>query len=55
MPFSYSNIIFMTFASYFVFGSNPDLWVFVGAFLVVFAGISIWWREGLPTSKADSG
>ncbi|MCH1413334.1 MAG: DMT family transporter [Rhodobacteraceae bacterium] len=54
MPFSYSNIIFMTLASYFIFGSEPDFWVFVGAFLVVFAGISIWWREGLPTSKAAS-
>jgi drug/metabolite transporter (DMT)-like permease len=54
MPFSYSNIIFMTLASYFVFGSKPDFWVFVGAVLVVFAGISIWRREGLPTSKAAS-
>ena len=54
MPFSYSNIIFMTLASYFVFGSKPDFWVFVGAVLVVIAGISIWRREGLPTSKAAS-
>jgi len=54
MPFSYSNIIFMTLASYFVFGSRPDFLVFVGAFLIVFSGISIWWREGLNTSKVAS-
>ena len=41
MPFSYSNIIFMTLASYFVFGSRPDFLVFAGAFLIVFSGISI--------------
>jgi drug/metabolite transporter (DMT)-like permease len=54
MPFSYSNIIFMTLASYFVFGSRPDFLVFAGAFLIVFSGISIWWREGLNTSKVVS-
>ena len=54
MPFSYSNIIFMTLASYFVFGSRPDFLVFIGAFLIVFSGISIWWREGLNTSKVAS-
>ncbi len=50
MPFSYSNIIFMTLASYFIFGSSPDFWVFFGAFFVVASGISIWWREGLDTA-----
>ena len=54
MPFSYSNIIFMTLASYFVFESRPDFLVFAGAFLIVFSGISIWWREGLNTSKVVS-
>jgi drug/metabolite transporter (DMT)-like permease len=54
MPFSYSNIIFMTLASYFVFGSRPDFLVFAGAFLIVFSGISIWWREGVNTSKVVS-
>ena len=54
MPFSYSNIIFMTLASYFIFGSRPDFLVFIGAFLIVFSGISIWWREGLNTSKVAS-
>ena len=55
MPFSYSNIIFMTLASYFVFGSRPDFLVFTGAFLIVFSGISIWWKEGVNTSKVVSG
>ena len=54
MPFSYSNIIFMTLASYFVFGSKPDFLVFAGAFLIVFSGISIWWRERSSTSKVVS-
>ncbi len=54
MPFSYSNIIFMTLASHFIFGSRPDFLVFIGAFLIVFSGISIWWREGLNTSKVAS-
>ncbi len=54
MPFSYSNIIFVTLASYFIFGSRPDFLVFVGAFLIAFSGISIWWREDLNTSKVAS-
>ena len=29
--------------------------VFAGAFLIVFSGISIWWREGVNTSKVVSG
>ncbi len=44
-PFVYSQLIFMTAAEWTVFGTEPDGWVFVGAAIVVAAGLFIWMRE----------
>ena len=44
-PFVYLQLIFMTAAGWFVFGSVPDIWVFVGAAVVVASGLFIWMRE----------
>ena len=44
-PFVYLQLIFMTGAGWLVFGSVPDLWVFVGAAVVVASGLFIWMRE----------
>ncbi len=44
-PFVYSQLIFMTAAEWTVFGTEPDIWVFVGAAIVVAAGLFIWMRE----------
>ena len=45
MPFSYSFIIYLTAAGYFVFGSVPDTMTLVGAAIIVTSGLVIWWRE----------
>lgn len=44
-PFIYSQIIFMTASSWLVFGQAPDVWIFVGAPIVVGSGLYIWLRE----------
>lgn len=44
-PFGYFQIIFMTASSWFVFGQPPDIWIFVGAPIVIASGLYIWLRE----------
>lgn len=44
-PFVYLQLIFMTAAGWIVFGTVPDVWVFVGAAIVVASGLFIWIRE----------
>lgn len=44
-PFSYMQIIFMTASSLFVFGEAPDMWIYVGAPIVIGSGLYIWLRE----------
>ena len=44
-PFVYLQLIFMTAAGWIVFGTVPDVWVFVGAAIVVASGLFIWVRE----------
>ena len=44
-PFVYPHIIYMTAASWLVFGQAPDIWIFVGAPIVIGSGLYIWLRE----------
>lgn len=44
-PFVYAQLVFMTASSVWVFGGGIDLWVFVGAAVVIASGIYIWVRE----------
>ncbi len=44
-PFGYLHIIFMTSASWLVFNEPPDVWIFVGAPIVIGSGLYIWLRE----------
>lgn len=44
-PFVYPQIIFMTAASWLVFGQAPDIWIFIGAPIVIGSGLFIWLRE----------
>jgi drug/metabolite transporter (DMT)-like permease len=44
-PFGYFQIIFMTTSSWLVFNQPPDIWVFVGAPIVIASGLYIWLRE----------
>ena len=45
-PFIYIQLLFATFFGWSVFDELPDLWVFVGAAVVIGSGLYIWWREG---------
>lgn len=44
-PFGYLQIIFMTGASWLVFSQPPDIWLFIGAPIVMGSGLYIWLRE----------
>ena len=44
-PFGYLQIFFMTGASWLIFNQPPDVWVYIGAPIVMASGLYIWLRE----------
>ncbi|KKB81354.1 hypothetical protein VW35_03840 [Devosia soli] len=44
-PFSYFQIIFMALSSWLIFAQPPDVWLFLGAPIVIGSGLYIWLRE----------
>lgn len=44
-PFGYTQILFFTLASWLVFNQPPDIWLFLGAPIVIASGLYIWLRE----------
>ena len=44
-PFAYTQIIYMTLSSWLIFSDPPDVWLFVGAPIVIASGLYIWLRE----------
>lgn len=44
-PFAYFQIIFLTASSWLVFNQPPDVWMFIGAPIVIGSGLYIWLRE----------
>lgn len=44
-PFTYVQIIYMTSASWLVFNQPPDIFLFLGAPIVIGSGLFIWLRE----------
>jgi drug/metabolite transporter (DMT)-like permease len=44
-PFVYSQVIYMTAASWVIFHTPPDRWVLAGAAIVIGAGLYLWLRE----------
>ncbi len=44
-PFSYLQIIFMAASSWLIFNQPPDVWLFIGAPIVILSGLYIWMRE----------
>src|SRR5690606_30106304 len=44
-PFNYSLIVYLTASSWFVFNQPPDVWIFIGAPIVIGSGLYIWLRE----------
>ncbi|MGH6924916.1 MAG: DMT family transporter [Propylenella sp.] len=58
-PFIYTQIIYLSAASWLVFGEPPDIWILLGAPIVVGSGLYIWLRErqlaATRQSAADGG
>lgn len=44
-PFTYTQIIWMSLASWLVFDQPPDIWLFLGTPIVIGSGLYIWLRE----------
>ncbi|HEY9012517.1 MAG TPA: DMT family transporter [Devosia sp.] len=44
-PFNYSLIVYLTASSWLVFNQPPDIWIYVGAPIVMASGFYIWLRE----------
>ncbi len=44
-PFVYGQIVPMTLSSWLIFGQLPDVWIWVGAPIVLASGLYIWIRE----------
>jgi hypothetical protein len=44
-PLDYTNLLFAVFYGYFFFGETPPVSVWIGAPLVIAAGLIILWRE----------
>lgn len=44
-PFQYTEIPFVTFLGFMIFGDIPGLWTWAGIAVVVSSGLYIWWRE----------
>ena len=57
-PFSYVQIISMTASSWIVFNQPPEMWLFIGAPVVIGSGLYIWLRErqlGKKPAVLDEG
>jgi len=44
-PFVYTQILWMTGAGYLFLNTVPDIWVYVGAVIVIASGLYVWVRE----------
>lgn len=44
-PFGYVQILFMAASSWLIFDQPPDIWLYVGAPIVIGSGLYIWLRE----------
>ena len=44
MPYTYSFLLYLAVASYFVFDEVPDQWTILGASIIVASGLIIWRR-----------
>jgi drug/metabolite transporter (DMT)-like permease len=50
-PFNYGQLVMAIILSYFVFGTFPDIWTFVGGGIIVSSGLYITYRETLRGKK----
>ncbi len=54
-PFSYFGLLFATFWGMVVFGEFPDRWTYVGALVIVLAGLYVWHRETRAVGASRRG
>jgi drug/metabolite transporter (DMT)-like permease len=47
-PFSYIGLLFATVWGMVIFGEYPDIYTYLGALVIVLAGIYVWYRETRP-------
>lgn len=58
-PFAYFQIVYMMISSWLIFNQPPDIWIFIGAPIVIGSGFYIWLRERqlakpvTPIAEAD--
>ncbi len=49
-PFNYTGLVYSAFWGFMVFSELPDAWTWVGASVIVSAGLYVWWRERVRAS-----
>lgn len=49
-PYTYSNLIWATIIGFVVFGTLPDIWTYVGAGIIIAAGLYIMHRENAKSA-----
>ena len=52
MPYTYTFLIYLTFASFLLFDDIPDAWTVTGAAIIVMSGLIIWKRATRPVPPA---
>lgn len=50
-PFYYLQLVWSVVMGYFIFSNFPDIWTFVGAFLVVGSGLFVFYREQMRAAS----
>jgi len=53
-PFRYSGIIWGVIFGFIIWGDLPDVWVVVGALVVIASGLYIYWREQRSSAAATA-
>ncbi len=51
-PFSYFGLLYSSFWGFFVFEELPDIFTYLGAFVIVASGVFVWYRENRKTVVA---
>ena len=52
-PFNYTHLIWATLLGYVIFGDFPDVWTFVGATVIISAGLYVLHRERVRSRTAE--
>ena len=51
-PFNYAGFVWAVIIGFLIFGELPDALTFVGAGIILGAGIYVWWRERVLARQA---